>query len=243
MTLAADEYVRALSSNGEALASAAENSLDHPVPTCPAWTVADLVEHTGWVHRHKAERVRRGGTQPPTMQYWEQPKPPRDTLLEWYREGLADLVEVLGATDPQAPAYSWAGDHRVAFWQRRMAQETLVHRFDAEAAVDRFTPIDPVLAADGVDEFLTVFVPRNDEPYEGPRGAIVLASRDTGDRWTVAPGDELRVAVGGIDGDATVELPAADLLMVLWRRRPLDPAEVTGAGELVTAFLQWNDLD
>lgn len=243
MTLTPDEYVRALKADGEALASAADGALDRPVPTCPLWTVADLVEHTGWVHRDKSQRVRRGGTEPPAVQYREQPKAPRDTLLEWYREGLADLAEILGATDPEAPAYSWAGDHRVAFWQRRMAQETLVHRFDAEAAVSRFTPIDLALAADGVDEFLKVFVPRNDEPYEGPQGEIVFASTDTADRWTVVPADELHVAVGGTDGDATVELPAADLLMVLWRRRPLDPAEVTGAEELVTAFLGWNDLD
>ena len=243
MTLTRDDYIQALRSDGEALASAAEGALDRQVPTCPAWTVADLVEHTGFVHRSKARAVRRGDTEPPSTGYWEQPKPPRDALLAWYREGLAELVEVLAAADPGKPVYSWAEDHTAGFWQRRMAQETLVHRYDAEASVDRFTPIDPALAADGVDEFLQVFARLNDEPYEGPRGDIAFATSDTGDRWTVSLDDAAHVVAGGTRGEASLELPAADLLLVLWRRRPGDTAVITGNADLVTSFVKWNDLD
>jgi uncharacterized protein (TIGR03083 family) len=106
MTLTPAEYVHALASDGEALAAAAEGNLDRQVPTCPAWTVADLVQHTGWVHRHKAGVVRRGDGRPAEIQYWEQPAAPRDSLLEWFRGGLADLVDALSTADPEAPAFS-----------------------------------------------------------------------------------------------------------------------------------------
>lgn len=243
MRLTPAEYLAALRSDGEALAAAAAPALDRPVPTCPGWLVTDLVRHTGWVHRHKAAAVRRGGTEPPAVQYWEQPEPPSAALIDWYREGLAELVEVLSSSDPEAPAYSWAQDHRVAFWQRRMAQETLVHRYDAEAATGGFTPIDPALAADGVDEFLRVFVPRNDEPYQGPEGSILIEAADVGERWTVAAGREPRVVSEGGAADTTLRAPAADLLMSLWRRTPLDAATVEGDAGLVEAFVQWSDLD
>ena len=244
MTLTAAQYVHALQSDGKALAAAAEDNLDRPVPTCPGWTVADLVQHTGWVHRHKAAVVRRGGTEPATIQYWEQPPAPRDSLLDWYREGLADLVEVLGNTDPQAPAFNWTQDHRVAFWQRRMAQETVVHRYDAEAAAGRFTPVDAALAADGIDEFLRIFVPRNEEPYAGPHGEILLAAQDVGEQWTLAlGGGEPRITPGGATAEATIRANAADLLLVLWRRKAGAVAVLEGSAVLVQGFLDWNDLD
>jgi uncharacterized protein (TIGR03083 family) len=236
--------VRALRADGEALAAAAENNLDQPVPTCPGWTIADLVQHTGWVHRHKSAAVRRGGIEPADVQYWEQPTPPAKSLLDWYREGLADLVDVLGSSDPEAPAHSWAGDHRVAFWQRRMAQETLVHRYDAEAAAQEFTSIDAALAADGVDEFLRIFVPANDEAYPGPHGVIVVAPDDGGAGWSVALGDEPVISSGATTpADATLRAVTADVLLVLWRRKQPDAVRVDGDQELVRSFLAWSDLD
>ena len=43
-----------------------------------------------------------------------------------------------------------------AFWPRRMAHETSVHRVDAQQAAGAQLPIDTALATDGVDEFLMV---------------------------------------------------------------------------------------
>ena len=56
----------------------------------------------------------------------------------------------------------FAGPTTAAFWFRRQAHETAVHRWDAQRAAtpSSVDPIDATLAADGVDEWLEVFVPR-----------------------------------------------------------------------------------
>ena len=241
--LTPEQYVAALQRDGERLAQAADEALDLPVPTCPGWTVADLVHHTGGVHRHKAATVRYGGTQRPPIEYADLPQPPSGSLLTWYREGLDELVALLAAADPEAPAFSWAGDHRVAFWQRRMAHETLVHRIDAELAVKQPTAIAPELGTDGVDEFLGVFLPRNEAPYAGRSGTIVLEADDTQQQWVVVA-DAGSVAVVEQAGaeNGRVVAPGVDLDLILWRRRPVAAATLTGDEELVRGFLAWNEL-
>ena len=55
------------------------------------------------------------------------------------------------AREPGAPAPTWFGpDQTVGFWIRRMAQETVIHRIDAELAAGLpVTPVPGDLAADG----------------------------------------------------------------------------------------------
>ena len=58
-------------------------------------------------------------------------------LAAAYDAGLDALVAALAATDPDEPVWNWSPTHAAAparFWFRRMAQETAVHRWDAEAA-------------------------------------------------------------------------------------------------------------
>jgi hypothetical protein len=85
------DYLRSLRDDGTALAGAAGRGLDPPVPACEGWTVADLVLHTGMVHRHKLEIVRGGLAQPPGL--WPPPAPPRADLLLflWGRAGAEPL--------------------------------------------------------------------------------------------------------------------------------------------------------
>ena len=52
MSLDLNGYLAVLATEATALAAAAEEAgLDAPVPTCPGWTVNDLVLHIGEVHR------------------------------------------------------------------------------------------------------------------------------------------------------------------------------------------------
>jgi uncharacterized protein (TIGR03083 family) len=241
-----EEYVGLLRSDGEALARAADGSLDRPVPSCPGWTVADLVTHTGQVHRARGIAVVRQAD--PTRRPAEDPTlPPRGALLSWYREGLAEMVEVLAAADPEQPAWSWAGDNRVGFWQRRMAHETAVHRWDAEAAVDAPFPIAPTaFAADGVAEVLDVHVASQveDVPYDGPAGTVHVHATDADGEWIVqvAPGS-YHVRQGHEHGDVALRGPASDLDLVLWKRLPPGTVEVYGDAGLLDAFLAWIDHD
>ncbi|MEV4286740.1 maleylpyruvate isomerase N-terminal domain-containing protein [Nonomuraea bangladeshensis] len=72
----------------------------------------------------------------------------------------AGLRAEFAAREPGEATLTWYDpDQTVGFWIRRMALETVVHRIDAELAAG--TPVTPVpddLAADGVDEILTVML-------------------------------------------------------------------------------------
>ncbi len=70
------------------------------------------------------------------------------------------LVAALTGRDPDEPCWSWHEEGRHVGWVlRRQAHEALVHRADAELTAGRdVTPADPAVAADGVDEVLSVMV-------------------------------------------------------------------------------------
>lgn len=241
--LAPDRYLAALRADGDALAYAAAGVLDRPVPCCPGWTGADLVGHVGEVHRRRGAVVRAGGTERPQPVAID--LPPRQALLGWYLAGLHDLVAVLTAVDPQQPTWSFATDQRAAFWQRRMAHETAIHRWDAQAAAGAPQPIAPAdFAADGVDEVLTVFAAGQvtDEPYDGPPGTIHVHATDADGEWVVelAP-PALTIRAGHERADAALRGPASDLDLVLWKRLPPDTVERFGDPALIDGFLAWID--
>jgi len=233
--MATIDYLAALGEDGTALAAAARRGLDPPVPACEGWTVADLVLHTGMVHRHKLAIVRGRLSEPPNP--WPPPAPPREELLGWYEEGLAELLAALGDTDPATPVWTFHRPDRTAgFWRRRMAQETVVHRVDAERAHGRPGPVPADLAADGVDEALAVFLAPYlaGWPVGGHGETLGLRATDTGDRWQVRllP-TGIEVGPGQAKADATAAGGAADLLLWLWGRGPADPLERTGDPALV----------
>lgn len=173
-------------------------------------------------------------------------------LLAWFADSAEDLAELLHSSDPEAPAWSWSGDHRVAFWQRRMAHETVIHRWDAEDAVGVRAVLEPApLAADGVDEVLTCFVPTQDElPYTGPAGSVHIHATDAEGEWVVHLGPSVhpgsrskssrsRVLVdhGHERCDAALRGTASNLDLILWGRLPVGVAEVHGDERLLAALL------
>jgi uncharacterized protein (TIGR03083 family) len=236
-------YLELLRTEGDALSIAAGKNLRARVPSCPEWDVAELIRHIGQVHRHKGAIVRHEGTEyPPGLELEPAPAGPEE-LVDWYEKGLDDLMETLSSRDPETPAWSWAGDHRVAFWIRRMAQETAVHRWDVEAAVAEPQPIDPALSADGIDEMLEAFIPAEALPYEGEEGTVHLHCTDTPGEWTVTlrRGAVPIYEPGHSKGDAAVRGTASDLLLLVWRRVGLDRLEVHGDAQLPEDF--WRYLE
>src|SRR5690606_14849756 len=118
-------------------------ALDATVPSCPGWTVADLVRHLGAVYRWVRSHASRGVTSRP-----EQPRPVADddvptgpAALTWWDGEYAALSTVLDKLDPEMPAWNWAPQpKKVGFWHRRMAHETAVHRWDAQMATGLAEP-------------------------------------------------------------------------------------------------------
>jgi uncharacterized protein (TIGR03083 family) len=244
--------IASLRADSAALVEAARLGLDAPVPSCPAWAVADLVEHTGRVHRSVTRRVReRDSERRPAADI---PLPPRDELAAWFEEGAAALARALEAAEPETPVWNWSvTPHLGSFWWRRMAQETAVHRWDGQAAHGIQQPITPDVAADGVDEFFDVFLLTDlaEKPDATLGGTISLVCTDRPERWLVTVKDGTLTVRRGqptAPDDAplmTVSASASDLLLLLWRRVLADAPEIATGGDatLLTQLYALYDLD
>jgi uncharacterized protein (TIGR03083 family) len=126
-----------------------------PVLTCAPWTLADLIQHIGHIHRWAAAMVAERSPTRHSRKKAELPLPADPaTWPDWLAEAETLLVPVLRAADPDARRWAWGPDKHVRFWSRRMVHETAVHRVDAELALGIQPRVDPAAAVDGVEEFL-----------------------------------------------------------------------------------------
>ncbi len=229
------ELVKALAHEGELLAEVAERAgTDAAVPTCPGWRVADLLRHTGAVHRWATAYVAERRLEP--VGFPDAPELVGGELLEWFREGHADLVRTLTGAPADVQCWTFlptAPPSPVAFWARRQAHETAVHRMDAESALGAvFSAVEPEFAEDGVDELLTGFHARPRSRVRTPEPKVVrVRAADTGAVWTVHLSAAPARTVQGDTGEpADCELTgeAAWLYEALWNRVPLAGPGVTG---------------
>lgn len=230
------------------------------VPSCPDWDAADLVWHLTEVQLFWGAIVRDRLTDPSAA---EEAKPARPEayadLLDLNRRATADLVAALDAAPPDAEVWTWSDDTTAGFVLRRQAHEALVHRLDAELVAGDATPFDAALAADGVDEVLTVMFggsPEWSTWTPGPRRGE-LRCDDTGDRWVVelgswsgvSPGsgteyrDEAgftvrRIPVDAIDpgADFGISGAASDLDAWLWNRPTSGTVTTIGSPDVLTQF-------
>ena len=216
----------------------ASGGLEVRVPWVPEWSAADLVGHLGTVHRWATAILRAGHVQPPGPEARQTPPedsgPTHPALLDWYGVGLVELVATLRTTPPDSPAWhmSPAAEKVAASWARRQAHELVVHRMDLEVAAGvPLTPVAPGMAEDGVDELLTIVVPRwaHTEPLSSARATTAVTATDTGRSWTVSVDHGAVEVTQDRDGTAQAHLsgPATQLLLHLWGR----PAEVDVQGD------------
>ena len=200
MRLSPERYREALILNGRAFAAAVAHDRRASVAACPEWDAMDLLWHVTRVHGFFGKVVEERATEVDSTFEIERPEDD-DELAELYDRNLDRLLAVLDATSDSTPVWTWASQRDVGWVRRRMAQETAIHRWDAEAATGTPAPIDSALAEDGIEEFLTFFV----DPQELPGIAVEVA--ETGRRYELGEG-------------ATMRGSASDLLLVLWRRIP-----------------------
>jgi len=133
-------YIGALRREGQLLAGEAQRAgLAARVPSCPGWAVRDLLKHTGYVHRWATGFVAQGLIRPVGDSEEEiLSQGPGDAELPgWFREGHAALVQALSVAGPDLNCWAFlAAPSPLAFWARRQAHETAIHRVDAgQAAV------------------------------------------------------------------------------------------------------------
>ena len=238
------EYISALERDGVLLAdAAAEAGLTAAVPTCPGWQVRDLVRHQayvhGWAARHVADQLEElidEATEDEILNGG----PPDGELIARYREGHGVLVRTLREADPEVTCATFmAAPSPLAFWARRQAHETAIHRYDAQAARLPGPPsparaFEPAFADDGIDELIMGFAARR--RYR-PRGegerSLAVAATDTGGRWHVRLADSgTEVSRGDRQADCVLEGPAAGLYALLWNRcDSAQAARVTISGD------------
>jgi uncharacterized protein (TIGR03083 family) len=240
----ADELA-ALRREGDALLAAAGRApLDARVEACPAWSVADLLWHIGEVHHFWATVVEHRLTDPAEAEQYKPPRPPDAELHAFASAQLDHLERVLAAADPAASLWTWASVKNAGFVQRRMAQETLVHRWDAEAAAGSASPLDRELAVDGIDEFLDLFAPYRDKASPDLAGTVHLHATDGEGEWHIAQdGDALVVRRRHEKGDAAVRGIASDLLLWLWGRGSLDRLDVLGDRAAAERLAAWTNTE
>lgn len=223
----------AIDAHSEGFAAAATAAgLAADVPSCPGWTVADLVEHLTEVHWFWRTIVAERLAAPPPEDRRPRPAPAAGKLAE-FRTGAAALTRDLAAADPAAAVWTWAPQRDVAFVLRHQVQEAAVHHWDAAQAGGLAWRMDATLAADAVAEFLTFSVSSDADPADPPRpalgGRFELRCTDTADTWMVADGaapGTLATHPMGEPGAGGLAAPAEQLLLWLYRRVPTPPGDV-----------------
>ncbi|GGQ27610.1 maleylpyruvate isomerase family mycothiol-dependent enzyme [Streptomyces roseolilacinus] len=240
------EHIKHLVREGQLLADAAELAGSHAeVRTCPGWEVRHLLRHIGMVHRWATAFVAEGHTS--YRPGGGEPDLDGAPLLDWYREGHDRLVTALTEAPDALECWTFLpAPSPLAFWARRQAHETTVHRVDAESALGLVagrSPVGPELAADGVDELLRGFHGRATSRVRADRpGTLRVRATDTGDVWTVLLSADAPRTTRTADGPADCELtgPAEALYLSLWNRLPAGSPAVTVAGDDRLALL-WRE--
>lgn len=227
------EYVAHLEEDGSRLAEAADRAgWDATVPELQ-WDVRALVTHTGGVHRWAADIVATASSTTDTeLGRAVGQGPEDDALLDWFTAGHAALVATLRAAPADLQCATFlAAPSPLAFWARRQAHETAIHRADAEGAAGAVTPFDTLFAQDGIGELLRGFAARKSHAIA--RTAMVSLNSTDGPSWLVTLGGERITAEegGDTDSDLTVGGTSSDIYLWLWNR----PSGVTLEGDATLA--------
>ena len=252
------DHIASLERDGQLMALAADEAgLHAPVPSCPGWQVRDLLRHQGYVHRWAGRFVTERLPDPvpePTEAEILKSDPPDGQLLDWFRAGHAALVGALRAAPPDLSCWTFLpAPSPLAFWARRQAHETAIHRVDTEfAAGGAVTSPDPAFAADGIDELIMGFLARHerrltDEQRIGVRRRMQVQSADTAGEWQAELTDDgtraasVRRGSGNGAADCTLTGPAAGLYLVLWNRAEPGAATEVSVGGDTAVFQCWRD--
>jgi uncharacterized protein (TIGR03083 family) len=244
-------YLECLEADYQRIREVVPGHLEERVPSCPEWTVDDLTWHVGMVYLHKATTMREGAE----PENWPPDYDDDASAIELIDGAYQQMVGEFASRDPAEPSGTWYGpDQTVGFWIRRMAQESVIHRIDAElGAREQVTSVADDLAADGIDELLKVFVGYGvsewadlftDALKDSPGRSFLITARAGTDnpdvswlvstspgQFSVAGGPGIRIS-GTATPDVTVSGAPTDVLRWAWNREtPGEPSRVTIGGD------------
>jgi uncharacterized protein (TIGR03083 family) len=205
-----------------AAATISPSSLDARVPSCPDWSLTDLIWHLGRVQRFWATTVYAGAVEPEFPAEADAPQSAAD-LETWFRASTRELLDALRVVAWDTPAWTWwKQDRTVGAIARHQVQEAAVHRWDAQlAAVGHPDPLPEKIAEDGVEEFLWIA-----RQMRGPE-PIAFNATDSGAMFSAGAEQPL----------VTVSASASDLVLLLYGRVSADDVLIEGDASVLAPFL------
>jgi uncharacterized protein (TIGR03083 family) len=226
-------------------------SLDVQVPTCPEWTLFDLVRHLGEGRHTWAATIAAGPTATAKSTPQDAPAVPREreALLAWLAASTQELLDALREAGPDRGCWVWWGKSQsprtCAAVARRQLHEIAVHSYDAQLTVGAPQPLPDEVALDGVEEFLsTICTTTVAWPHEP---AAVDYHATEGRSWRNWLSDDgaraARLPTPGEDpdtADASARGTANELVLALYGRIPLDSLKLDGNRLLFDQLVAWD---
>jgi uncharacterized protein (TIGR03083 family) len=211
-----------------------------PVPTCPGWTLLQLLRHVGRGDRWAAQIIADRADASLDPRLVRDGRPPADVpgAVQWLSESPRTLLAAVEAVGPDTEVSTFLGPRAAAWWLRRRLHEAAVHRADAAIALGAPYQLSAELAADGITEWLDRLADEQalGRPSSLPAGtSLALRAADPQLRdatWTVR-GTPQGVQWTGqpASADLTLSGPAADLLLALVRRQPVEDTGISLRGD------------
>jgi uncharacterized protein (TIGR03083 family) len=220
------------------------------VPSCPGWNVSQLARHVDGGLRWAREIVAgRASAPPPDAALRDLSGATGDDpaeLAAGLRSAGVDLAATLRETGADAQMWCPVPGGGSAFYARRFAHETAVHRADAALALGVDYVVANFVAVDGVEEWLELgCAPFHFDVHPwmrellGPGRTVGLHATDTGGHWVMDfAGDAITWRRGDETTTAGLRGPVTDLLLILYRRRPVSAAGIEGDAGFLDFWLE-----
>jgi uncharacterized protein (TIGR03083 family) len=200
-----------------------------PVPTCPGWTLLQLLRHVGRGDRWAAQIITDRADTSLDPRLVTDGKPPADVpgAIGWLSQSPLVLLAAVESIGPDTEVSTFTGPKAASWWTRRRLHEATVHRADAAIALGVPYELSAELAADGISEWLERLADQQalGQTPSLPAGttlALRATDQDPAEgTWTVIGRAEgMQWHRRPASADLTISGPATDLLLALLRRRP-----------------------
>ncbi|WP_328457704.1 maleylpyruvate isomerase family mycothiol-dependent enzyme [Amycolatopsis sp. NBC_00438] len=223
--------------------------LDAQVPTCPEWTLFDLVRHLGEGRRAWAATIAAGPDATAKAAPRDASAPPREreALLAWSAAGTRELLDALREAGPDRGCWAWWDKTQSPLTcggvARRQLHEIAVHTYDAQVAAGAPQPLPAAVALDGAEEFLSTFCTTTVAWPHEPAAVDYHASEGRSWRnWLTADGARAaRLTTPAAEAsDASARGTAHELVLSFYGRIPLDSLEFDGNRGLFDQLVDWD---
>jgi uncharacterized protein (TIGR03083 family) len=241
------DYLSIISDESSRVVGAYELDRKAAVPWSDRWTVATVARHVAGTH-HVVADVIKGRPHADFGLFGSLQTPPKDSpeFVDWFRSGTAALLGQLSSVPAEDECWSWfEPGRRVGWWARRMALEAVVHRSDTDAAQGKELSVASEVAADGIDEYLDVFVAASRAAQDAPAGpTLSFECSDRNERWWLdlsRPGERI-VSREPRDASIRIRGTAEQLLLIVWGRVPASEAAGIERSGDVGVLDRWSEL-